>query len=251
MSIESAGDLIGMQRVGRVVALVLAEMRAAVGIGMTTAELDRVAANALRREGARSAPREMYGFPGFACISVNDEIVHGVPGDRRLQAGDVLKIDVTAELDGFVADAATTVLIGSVPARTRNLQRSASAALAGALDVARTGARVAAIGRAIEQQAQRDGFSVIRELCGHGVGRHIHEEPKVVNYDDPSSTEILTEGLVIAIEPMLVPTPTRAVQRPDGWTIATRNGSVAVHEEHTVIVGRGRPFVLTALAVAS
>lgn len=247
MSIESADDLAGMRRVGRVVALVLAEMRAAVRIGMTTADLDRVGADALRRHGARSAPQLWYSFPGFTCISVNDEIVHGVPGDRRLEGGDTVKIDVTAELDGFVADAAITVLLGSVPARTRRLQQSATAALAAALNVARSGHRVGVIGRAIESEARRDGFSVVRELCGHGVGRSIHEEPRVVNYDDPASAEMLTDGLVLAIEPMLLPRPARAVQRPDGWTIATHNGCVAVHEEHTVVIGREQPLVLTAL----
>jgi methionyl aminopeptidase len=247
MSIESQGDLEGMRRVGQVVARALAEMRAAVRPGITTGELDRVAEAALRREGARSAPRVMYGFPGYACISVNEEIVHGVPGSRRLQPGDAVKIDVTAELGGFVADAATTVVLDGGRPATRRLRRTAVDALAAALSVARAGERVAVIGRSVERHARDAKANVIRELCGHGVGRRIHEEPEVVNYDDPLSTAMLTEGLVIAVEPMLAEKPCHARQRADGWTIATDNGCMAVHEEHTVMITKGRPVILTAL----
>jgi methionyl aminopeptidase len=248
MSIESAGDLDGMRRVGQVVARMLAEMCARVQPGMSTAELDAIAAAALRREGARSAPRVIYGFPGFTCISVNDEIVHGVPGARTLRPGDVVKIDVTVELGGFVADAATTMLLGVVPSRIRRLKRSATLALSRGLQAARAGEPLRVIGREVERQAHRDGFSVLRELCGHGVGRHIHEDPQVVNYDDPSARQILTPGLVLAVEPMLAAQPARVRQRSDGWTLATDNGCVAVHEEHTIVVTDGAPLILTAAA---
>jgi methionyl aminopeptidase len=247
MSIESPGDLEGMKQAGRVVALILAEMGAAVRPGMTTAELDAIGGAAMRRHDARSAPQMVYGFPGFTCISVNEQIVHGVPGDRRLRAGDAVKIDVTVDRGGFIADAATTVLIGSTSGTARRLKQSALAALTAALDAARAGERVGAIGRAVERQVRRDGFSVIRELCGHGVGRQIHEEPEVVNYDNPLATTRLTDGLVIAIEPMLAARPARAVQQPDGWTMATSNGCLAVHEEHTVMIRNGEPLVLTAM----
>jgi methionyl aminopeptidase len=184
MSIESAADLAGMQRVGRVVALTIADMRAAVRVGMTTAELDTVAASAFRRHGARSAPQLAYGSPGTTCISVNDEIVHGIPGPRRLNAGDVLKIDVTAELGGFIADAATTILIPPTRPKIRRLRRTAVAALDAAISVVRSGHRVSVIGRAVESAARREGFAVVRELCGHGVGRKIHEPPQVPNHED-------------------------------------------------------------------
>ena len=158
-----------MQRVGRVVALVLDEMQGSVQEGMSTAALDRVASAALTRYGARSAPQREYGFPGCTCISINDEIVHGVPADRRLRAGDVVKIDVMADLGGYVADAARTVFVGAVTAEAVRLRASAVSALSNALAVARAGRRVSAIGRVIEQRARQDGFAVIRELCGHGV----------------------------------------------------------------------------------
>lgn len=234
-----------MKRIGRIVALTLEEMRAAVRVGMTTAELDRVAASAFKRHGARSAPQLTYGFPGFACISVNEEIVHGVPGSRTLQPGDVVKMDVTAELDGYVADAARTVLLPPAASLANRLHQSARTALAAALGVARSGAKVSVIGRAIERQARDDGFEVIRELCGHGVGRAIHEPPNVPNYENRFSTERLTEGLVIAIEPMLAARRTQVVLDSDGWTIRTADASVAVHEEHTVVIQRGAPLVLT------
>jgi len=247
MSIESAADLAGMQRVGRVVALTIADMRAAVRIGMTTAELDAVAASTFRRHGARSAPQLAYGFPGTTCLSVNDEIVHGIPGPRRLNAGDVLKIDVTAELGGYIADAATTILIPPTTSKVRRLKHAADAALHSALSVVRSGQRVSVIGRAVESAARREGFAVVRELCGHGVGRKIHEPPQVPNHEDRLSRDMLTEGLVIAVEPMLIESPSSVVEDEDGWTIRTRTGCVAVHEEHTIVIARESPLIVTAL----
>ena len=247
MSIESAADLAGMQRVGRVVALTIAEMRAAVRIGMTTAELDTVAAATFRRHGARSAPQVAYGFPGTTCISVNEEIVHGIPGPRRLNVGDVLKIDVTAELSGYIADAATTILIPPTTSKVRRLRHTAVAALHSALSVVRHGQRVSVIGRAVESAARREGFAVVRELCGHGVGRKIHEPPQVPNHEDRFSRDMLTDGLVIAVEPMLIESPSSVVEAEDGWTIRTRSGCVAVHEEHTIVITRESPLIVTAL----
>jgi methionyl aminopeptidase len=246
MSVESPADLIGLRVVGRAVARILDEMEAALGPGLTTAELDAIAADAMRRLGVRSAPRQTYGFPGFACISVNDEIVHGVPGPRRLRDGDVVKLDVTAEAGGYVADAARTVIVGRAAAAASRLHACAVAALKAALGAARAGARLSAIGRAVDEQARRDGFAVIRELCGHGVGRAIHEAPQVLNYEDPGSTQVLEPGLVLAVEPMIAARRARPVQRADGWTLATHNGALAVHEELTVMIREGAPLVITA-----
>jgi methionyl aminopeptidase len=245
MSIESPNDLAGMKKVGRVVADVLDTMRRAIRPGLTTGELDTIAAKRLAFHGARSAPRATYQFPGYTCISVNEEIVHGIPGNRRIEAGDVVKIDVTAELDGYIADAARTVLVGEVTPLARRLRMSAIKALEQALNVARAGERVGAIGRAVHAQATRDGFAIARDLAGHGVGRKIHEPPNVLNFDN-GTREKLTDGLVIAIEPMLTAIPARSVEESDGWTIRTHNRALAVHEEHTVVITAGRPLVLTA-----
>ena len=235
-----------MRRVGRIVALTIAEMRAAVRVGMTTAELDTVAAAVFKRYGVRSAPQLTYGFPGVTCISINDEIVHGIPGPRRLRPADVLKVDVTAELEGYIADAATTILLPPVSPIGARLKQAASAALTAALSVARTGERVSAVGKAVESEAKRSGVAVVRELCGHGVGRQIHEQPSIPNYEDRFSRDVLTEGLVIAVEPMLAESPSRAVQAADGWTIRTRNGCLAAHEEHTLVITASAPLILTA-----
>ena len=155
-----------------------------------------------------------------------------------------MKVDVTAELGGYIADAATTILPPIKPTATR-LKQAASDALRAALRVARTGERVSVIGKAVESEARRSGFAVVRELCGHGVGRKIHEHPSVPNYEDLFSRDMLTEGLVIAVEPMLTELPSRAVQSDDGWTIRTRSGCLAVHEEHTIVIREGTPLVVT------
>jgi methionyl aminopeptidase len=251
MSIETEADLRGLQHVGRAVAQILAEMQAATRPGLTTAALDAVGEAAMKRLGVRSAPRMTYGFPGYTCISVNDEIVHGVPGPRRLAFGDVVKIDVTAEAGGFVADAARTVIVGAGSALAVRLGRSAKDALSAGLRAARAGERVSAIGRAIERQGKQDRFAVVRELCGHGVGRTIHEDPEVPNFENRWQTDVLTEGLVLAVEPMFAALPARAVKLEDGWTIATSNGALSAHEEHTIVIRHGAPLVLTAAPAAA
>jgi methionyl aminopeptidase len=246
MSIESTADWEGLREAAKVARRTLDLLSEQVRPGVTTGELDAMAAQIFATHGARSAPALVYGFPGIVLISVNDEIVHGIPGPRRLEPGDVLKVDVTAEMDGYIADAATTILLPPIRLNATRLKQAASAALRAAFSVARTGERVSVIGRAVEFEARRCGFSVVRELCGHGVGRKIHEQPSVPNYEDQFSRDTLTEGLVIAVEPMLMESPSTAVEAEDGWTIRTRNGCLAVHEEHTIVIRNGAPLVVTA-----
>ena len=248
MTISSEPDLAGMRRVGNLVARTIAHMRSEVRPGMTTAELDGVGERFARAEGARSAPQLAYAFPGFNCLSVNDEIVHGVPGARLLRDGDVVKLDVTLELDGYMADSAVTVIIPPVSLEARQLQRAARIAFNKGLAVARAGTTLREVGRAVESAARREGVAVIRELTGHGIGRRIHEPPSVPNWADPASRTVLTEGLVIALEPMLTTSPTRVVEENDGWTLRTYNRALAVHHEHTIVIRRGAPLVLTQAA---
>jgi methionyl aminopeptidase len=245
VSIRSEMELAAMRRVGRVVALALQEMKANLRPGLTTAEVASIGARVLADHGARSAPRLIYNFPGDACISVNDEIVHGIPGDRLLLVGDLVKLDVTAELDGFIADAAVTVPLSPVTPQEHELCHTARAALRKALDAARAGQPVTQIGRVVEREVRRQGFAVIKELCGHGLGRAIHEAPDVPNYFEPKVKDRLTEGLVIAVEPMIAVGSGRTAMGEDGWTIRTEDGGRAAHCEHTIVVTRGRPIVLT------
>lgn len=246
MTIKSKSDLASMRAVGRLVALALREMRQAVKPGMTTEQLDAVGERFLRRNGARSAPQLTYDFPGFNCISVNDEVVHGVPGPRVLRAGDVLKIDVTAELDGYIADSAITVVIPPVSTQANNLTQCARAAFKKAMRVAAPDVRVAELGRAVESEVARWGYSVLRDLCGHGVGRGLHEKPSVPNFFSPFTPGRLEEGLVIALEPIISESPTGLVEEEDGWTIRTSTGCLAAHYEHTIVIKSGKAEILTA-----
>jgi len=246
MSIESEEDLHQLRRIGRIVGAVLAGVRARVQPGVTTAQLDRACAELLARHGARSAPQHHYGFPGSLCISVNEEAVHGVPGARTVRPGDLVKLDLVAELNGYIADAAVTVAVPPTSKRRRRLVACAERALGDAMEIIRAGRRIRDVGAAIDRAARRDGFRVIPSLGGHGVGRAIHEEPHIANFADPSEDRRLTDGLVIAVEPILCAGNGEVEECDDGWTIRTADGSLAVHHEHTLVVTRERPIVLTA-----
>lgn len=245
MSIECENDLTGLTRVGQVVRRALEEMERQVRAGLTTAELEAVGAEVLRKHGARSAPQHHYGFPGTIIISINDEAVHGIPGKRRLRAGDLVKLDVTAELDGYIADAAVTVGVAPVSVLKQDLCRSTEAAFWKAMETVTAGRPVRDIGRAVEGEARRRGFRVIRELSGHGVGRAIHEEPTVPNYYEPRLRDRLTEGLVLTVEPILCTGAGRVTLAADGWTIRTTDGSPSAHYEHTLVVTKEKPILLT------
>ena len=245
MSIGSAADVAGLRAAARVVRETLDALESRVRAGVTTAQLDDAAKTVLEKHGARSAPAAVYGFPGHVLISVNDEIVHGVPGPRVLSRGDIVKLDVTVEKDGYVADAARTVLVGRASETASRLQACAGAAFRAGLAVARAGTPVNEIGGAVEREVRRHGFHVVRGLTGHGIGRTIHEPPDVPNWYDARQKDVLTEGLVLTIEPMISAGSSRPVEDANGWTIRTSDGSLAAHHEHTLIITRGEPLVLT------
>ena len=246
MSINEPEELEALRAAGAVVRLVLEAMKREVRPGITTAALDAIGAAVMAENGARSAPATVYKFPGSNCISLNEEAVHGVPGPRELRSGDLLKLDVTIEKNGFMADAAETVPVGEVTPEAQRLMACARRAFEKAMLVARAGFRVSEIGRAVEREVRRDGFSVIRELGGHGIGRTIHEQPRIPNYPDPDAREILTEGLVIAVEPIIAAGSGRAILAEDGWTMKTADRRPAAHFEHTIVVTKGAPILLTA-----
>jgi len=245
MSITTEEELVGMQAAG-VIARKVLEAKQQVRPGVTTAQLDAIGNRAMLEHGARSAPAMVYGFPGGSCISVNDEVVHGIPGERALAAGDLVKLDVTIEKDGFMADTAATVAVGAVSPERSRLMECAERAFFKAMLVARAGFRVFEIGRAVEKEVRRSGFSVVRPLCGHGIGRTIHEDPQVPNFLDLQARSILTEGLVITVEPIIAAGTGEEFLAEDGWTVRTVDQSMAAHYEHTIVITRGKPIVLTA-----
>jgi methionyl aminopeptidase len=249
VSIEGEDDVAGLAAAGRVVAEALALMKEAVFPGVSTRELDEVGAAVFAAHGARSAPRLTYGFPGTSCISVNDEAVHGVPSDRALRDGDLVTLDVTAELDGYMADAAVTVPVGRPSPLAAAIVETAERALERALGVVAAGVRLNEIGRAVEHEVRASGFEVLTALSGHGIGRTIHERPQVRNTYVAEDPTILTEGLVITIEPIIAAGTSR-VSGPgaDGWTLSTADGSLSAHAEHTLIVTSHGADVLTLAA---
>ncbi len=249
MSIHTPEELAAMRESGRIVRLMLEAMKSAARSGVTTGQLDEVGGEVMRRNGAVSGPTTVYQFPGVSCISVNDEIVHGIPSDRRLRNGDLLKLDVTIQKDGFMADAAETVIVG--PPTTQSsigsrLAACAQRAFHEATQVARAGYRVRDIGRVVEKEVTTSGFYVIRDLCGHGIGRTIHEKPSVPNWPDPAASEFLTEGLVITIEPIIASRSGKSLLAKDGWTVRTADHGLAAHYEHTLVITKDRPLLLTA-----
>lgn len=254
MSIKTPEELEGMKIAGRIVRRMLEAMKAGAHPRVTTKELDEIGARVMREHGARSAPSLVYGFPGVSCISVNEEIVHGIPGARMLKRGDLLKLDVTIEKDGFMADAAETVIVTG-EAEPGALQQSGVAqqladcsrkAFDAAMRVARAGNRIVDIGAAVEAEVNKSGFFVVRELCGHGIGRTIHEQPNVPNYADPNTHGLLTEGLVITVEPIIASRSGKAYLSRDGWTMRTADHGLAAHHEHTLVITSGEPLLLTA-----
>ena len=246
MTIESQADIEGLKRVGAVVSRVLKAMLDSMEPGMTTAELDALGQKWLADSGARSAPQVMYNFPGATCISINEEAAHGIPGPRRIQAGDLVNVDVSAELDGYYADTGGTQIVPPATPVTTRLCHATKMALDAALAEARAGNRINQIGKAIERVAKAHGFKTIKNLAGHGVGRSLHEAPEgIVSYYDPRDKRVLREGMVVAIEPFLSTKSTFVQETPDGWTLAAAHGNRSAQYEHTLIVTRGAPIVLT------
>jgi len=246
MSIDHPSQLEALKAAGKIVRMMLERMKAHVRPGLTTKELDEIGAEVMEQQGARSAPATVYGFPGTNCISLNDEVVHGIPSKRILREGDLLKLDVTIEKDGFMADAAETVAVGNVDEVKQKLVATARNAFEKSLTAAKAGNRVMEIGRIVEREVRRNGFFVIRELEGHGIGRTIHESPSVPNFADPRARQILKDGMVLTIEPIIAAGAGKIVLEKDGWTIRTADRSPAAHYEHTMVITDGRPILLTA-----
>ncbi len=248
MTIQNEAELAALLRIGRIVGLTLQHMAAAIEPGMSTAALDELGARFLRRHGARSAPILTYNFPGHTCISLNDEAAHGIPGRRLIRPGDLVNIDVSAELDGFFADTGSSFGVAPLSATQRRLLATGRQALDAAIHAARAGRHLSAIGRAVERVAQPAGFQIIRELGGHGVGRSLHEAPHAVpHYFNRKARGQLREGMVLTLEPFLTAGKPHIRKARDGWTLRTVDGTPAVQFEHTVVITRDMPMLVTAV----
>jgi methionyl aminopeptidase len=245
MSIETAEELEALKKVGQVVGACLKFMGASIEPGIKTSELDAIGAAFLEQHGARSAPKFFYGFPGHTCISINEAVAHGIPGEQRIVSGDLVNIDVSAEMNGFVADTGGSFAVGPVsPFKTRLLATAKSAMLAGVAQ-ARHDAPLSNIGKAMEKEARKRGFTVIENLGSHGVGRKLHEEPGFIpGYFDPKDKRRLTKGMVITVEPFVSNGAHWAEDAGDGWTLLTPKRYSAQYE-HTIVVTDGAPLVLT------
>ncbi|MFZ4719272.1 MAG: type I methionyl aminopeptidase [Ilumatobacteraceae bacterium] len=243
---RTADELRQMRAAGRVVAEMHEAVRAAARAGVTTASLDRVAADVIERRGARSNFFGYHGFPATICTSVNDEVVHGIPGSRVLAVGDLLSVDCGAIVNGWHGDAAFSMIVGSGTADAQRLIDTADAALAAAIEQMRPGRTLGDLGNAIATVVRRAGYGSPRDFCGHGIGRAMHEDPDVENRGRAGRGLKLEVGVVLAIEPMLIAGGKDDVrQLKDGWTVVTADGSLAAHSEHTVLVGDHGPEILT------
>lgn len=245
--LKTAAEIELLARAGRLLARTFDEIRPWVRAGVSTGEVDRVVRHSLTRQGGEPLFFEHEGFPGNSCISVNDEVVHGIPGPRVLADGDVVTVDIGVRLDGYCADAAETFLIGVVSDRAQRLVECGRGALEAGIVACRAGARVSDVSRAVEEHTRAAGFFVVTTYVGHGIGREMHEEPAVPNFvaPDPVDDPVLEPGLVIAIEPLVTETSSGVRTLGDGWTVATRDGTLSCHWEHTVAVTAQGPRVLT------
>ena len=231
------------QIVGRTLRVLAGEVRP----GVSTRELDRLAETYIRDHGAEPAFKGYRGFPATICPSVNDQVVHAIPGDYRLQEGDIISIDVGVRKDGYYGDAARTFPVGDISDEARQLLEVTEAALLAGIEHARAGNRLGESGQAVQSRAEEHGFSVVRSLVGHGIGREMHEEPQVPNYGPATRGPRLLAGQVLAIEPMVNVGGPEVITKPDGWTVVTRDGSLSAHFEHTVAVGPQGPEILSAI----
>lgn len=236
-----------MGEAGRIVAAVIAALTRAIAPGITTRELDAIAVRELKRHGAAASFKGYRGFPASICVSVNDEVVHGIPGERLLQEGDIVGLDFGAYYRGFHGDAAVTVGVGNINLQSRSLLEVAEGALRAGIAAARQGARLGDISAAIQSHVESRGFSVVREYVGHGIGREMHEEPQIPNFGPPGQGPLLQNGMTLALEPMVNAGDWRTKVSANNWTVVTADGSLSAHFEHTIAIDGAEAKILTQL----
>jgi methionyl aminopeptidase len=246
---KSENEIEAMGRAGRVVADTLALLGESLRPGVTTKELDQIAEEYIRSQGGVPTFKGYHGFPASICASPNSMVVHGIPGEYRLEDGDLLSVDVGVTLNGFVADSAYTFAIGSISDETQRLLEVGQAALEAGIAEARAGNHVGDISAAVQRTVEEAGFSVVKSLVGHGIGRSMHEEPQIPNWGEPARGPLLATGMTLAIEPMINAGSADVFVADDRWSISTNDGSLSAHFEHTVAVTDGEPRILTAAGV--
>jgi methionyl aminopeptidase len=246
---KSQSEIETMARAGRVVAETLALLGETIRPGITTAELDQVAEEFIRAQGGEPTFKGYRGFPASICTSPNSMVVHGIPGPYRIEEGDLLSVDVGVTLEGFVADSAYTFSVGEIPEEAQRLLDACQAALEAGIEQARTGHRIGDISAAVQRATEEAGFTVVRELVGHGVGRSMHEDPHIPNFGEPGRGPLLVSGMTLAIEPMITAGEAAVFTAEDRWSILTQDDSLAAHFEHTVAVTENGPRILTLAGV--
>jgi methionyl aminopeptidase len=245
--IKSPQEVAIMRQAGRIVATILQRLREEIKPGIKTSHLDSVAASELQRWGAKASFKGYRGFPACLCVSVNDEVVHGIPGERRLNEGDIVSLDFGAIVEAFHGDGAITVGVGNISAKAQELLAVTEAALMVGISAARNGNHLGEVSSAIQNYVETRGFSVVREYSGHGVGRDLHEDPLVPNFGSPSEGPILRKGMTLAVEPMVTVGDWRTRVAGNRWTVLTADGSLAAHFEHTIAISEDEAEILTLL----
>jgi methionyl aminopeptidase len=251
INLKTAHEIDLMARAGKLLASVLPPLREACVPGVRTAELDKIADRLIRAGGATPGFLGYHGFPKSICVSINDEAVHGIPGPRKVVAGDVVSLDLGLVLEGFWADAGTTVGVGKISKEADRLIKVTEEALYVGIDKAQPGGYLGDISSAIQKHVEKAGFSVIRQFVGHGIGRQMHEDPQVPNFGSPGTPPRLKPGMTLAIEPMVNAGSHEVYMKPDGWTICTADGALSAYFEHTVAITDKGPLILTALGSRS
>ncbi|MBS4214395.1 type I methionyl aminopeptidase [Neobacillus rhizophilus] len=245
MIVKTEEDINGIKEIGRIVGAIRDELVERTKPGITTKELDDIAGELFAKEGAISAPKGEYDFPGYTCISVNEEVAHGIPGNRVIKEGDLVNIDVSASKNGYFADTGISFVVGQGDEVLTKLCETAQAAFDAGLKKAKPGSKKSGIGKAVHQTAKQHGFTVIKNLTGHGIGRRIHERPDhIYNYHEPWDDELLKEGMVIAFEPFISTHEEEVYEKGDGWTYITEKSFVA-QVEHTLILTKNGPIIVT------
>lgn len=247
MTIQSQEDIDQLMNIGRIVAMTIKEMKKSAKPGMTTRQLDRIGQDMLARYGAASAPMKDVGFPAYTCICVNEEVAHGIPGSRILQAGDLVNVDVSAELNGYYADAGQSFQISPTTTEVDSLCKYTYGTMMKVISSLKAGVMLNQVGKIIQAEARKGGYRVVENLCSHGVGKGLHEEPyDILPYYEPRDRRVLKAGQVITIEPFLSTGATYVVEQSDGWTFSVPDSSRVAQHEHTIIITNNKPIIVTA-----